>query len=64
MLKHTQAIRWLLPKNCVNVFDHFVGLALKGLIRTIVYDDVADFEIFGFTKKQDSKYVESETDFL
>ena len=28
MAKHTQAIRWL---NCLSVFDHFVGLALKGL---------------------------------
>ena len=23
---------WLLPTNCLSVFDHFVGLALKGLI--------------------------------
>ena len=23
--------RRLLPKNCLSVFDHFVGLALKGL---------------------------------
>ena len=28
MIKHTQAIRWL---NCLSVFDHFLGLALKGL---------------------------------
>ena len=27
MVKHTQAVRRLLP----SVFDHFVGLALKGL---------------------------------
>ena len=32
MVKHTQTIRWLLPTNCLIVFDHFVGLALKGLI--------------------------------
>ena len=31
MVKHTQTIRRLLPTNCLNVFDHFVGLALKGL---------------------------------
>ena len=35
MVKHTQAItqaiRRLLPTNCLNVFDHFWGLALKGL---------------------------------
>ena len=30
MVKHTQTIRWLLPINCLNVFDHFLGLALKG----------------------------------
>ena len=32
MAKHTQVIRQLLPKNCLSLFDHFVGLALKGLI--------------------------------
>ena len=31
MVKHTQTIRWLLPTNCLILFDHFVGLALKGL---------------------------------
>ena len=31
MVKHIQTIRRLLPKNCLSVFDHFVGLALKGL---------------------------------
>ena len=31
MVKHTQAIRRLLPKNCLIVFGHFVGLELKGL---------------------------------
>ena len=34
MVKHTQTIRRLLPPNCLSVFDHLVGLALKGLIRT------------------------------
>ena len=32
MVKHTQTIRRLLSTNCLSVFDHFVGLALKGLI--------------------------------
>ena len=32
MVKHTLTIRQLLPTNCLRVFDHFVGLALKGLI--------------------------------
>ena len=31
MVKHTQTIRGLLMTNCLSVFDHFVGLALKGL---------------------------------
>ena len=31
MVKHTQSIRRLLPTTCLSVFDHFVGLALKGL---------------------------------
>ena len=31
MVKHTQTIRRLLPINCLNVFDHFKGLALKRL---------------------------------
>ena len=31
MIKHTQTIRRLLPTNCLSVFDHFVGLGLKGL---------------------------------
>ena len=31
MVKHTQNIRRLLPTNCLSMFDHFKGLALKGL---------------------------------
>ena len=31
MVKHTQKIHRLLPANWLSVFDHFVGLALKGL---------------------------------
>ena len=31
MIKHTQTIRQQQPTNCLSVFDHFVGLALKGL---------------------------------
>ena len=32
MIKHTQTVRRLLPTNCLSVLDHFVMLALKGLI--------------------------------
>ena len=28
---NTRKLRWLLLTNCLNVFDHFVGLALKAL---------------------------------
>ena len=31
MVKHTQTIRREKPTNCFSVFDHLVGLALKGL---------------------------------
>ena len=31
MVKHTQAIRRQKLTHCLSVFDHFVGLALKGL---------------------------------
>ena len=31
LAKHTQTIRCQQPTNFVSVFDHFVGLALKGL---------------------------------
>ena len=39
MVKNTQTIRRLLPTNCLIVFDHFVGLALKGLsfVKIAVY---------------------------
>ena len=31
MVKYTQTICRLLPTNCLSLFDHFVGLTLKGL---------------------------------
>ena len=31
MVQHTHMIRRVVPTNCLSVFDHFVGLALKGL---------------------------------
>ena len=34
MVKHTQTIRWLLSTNCLSMFDHSVGLALKGITFT------------------------------
>ena len=32
MVKHTQTVHPQQPTNCLSVFDHFVGLALEGLI--------------------------------
>ena len=31
MAKHTQTIRHKQQRNCLSVFDHFLGVALKGL---------------------------------
>ena len=31
MVSHTQTVRWQQPTNCFSVFDHFMGLVLKGL---------------------------------
>ena len=33
MDKHTETICRQQPTNCLSVFDHFVELALKGLIK-------------------------------
>ena len=36
MVKHTQTIRWHEPTNCLSMFDHLMGLALKGLTLTFL----------------------------
>ena len=48
MVKHTQTVRRLTPRNCLSVFDHFVELELKGLtLEAISGDDpIGDFEEF------------------
>ena len=38
MVKHTQTIRPQKPTNCLSVFDHFAGLALKGLNSIVPFD--------------------------
>ena len=40
MIKHTQTIRGQKQTNCLSVFDHFVGLALKGLMLVLLSDGV------------------------
>ena len=42
MFKHTQRIRRQKQTNCLSVFDHFVELALKGLI--VVYKTMNCYE--------------------
>ena len=37
MAKHTQTIRWQKLRNCLSVFDHFVGLAPKGLTKSGIF---------------------------
>ena len=39
MVKHIQTIRRLLPTNFFSVFDHFVGLLLKGLKMKKAFDN-------------------------
>ena len=36
MFKHIQTIRQQKPTNCLSVFEHFVELALKGLIQVVL----------------------------
>ena len=36
MVKPTQRIRRVLPTNCLGVFNHFVGLANKGLNTSLL----------------------------
>ena len=40
MVKHTQKILRQQPTNCLRVFNHFVGLVVKGLIPISAYIDI------------------------
>ena len=64
MVKHTRTICRLLPTNYLKLFDHFVGLALKGLTlyyfcrRCFTFNDVLKqkqsmFESSGYLKQTD-----------
>ena len=47
MVRHAQTIRQLSLTNCFSVFDHFVGLATKGLSEVNGYDrDRCDMVIY------------------
>ena len=41
----------LLPANCLSVFDHFVGLVLKGFIRCLLFSTIKDS---GISKSEQS----------
>ena len=46
MFKYSKTIRRLLTTNCLSVFDHFVGLALKGLIYCAILENWKYFTHF------------------
>ena len=49
IVKHTQTTRQQQPTNCLGVFDHFVGLALKVLnynLNPFHNNDDADYELY------------------
>ena len=50
MVKHTQTICPQQPTNCFSVFDHFVGLALKGLKCNTVAKEVDVLQPFHVTR--------------
>ena len=41
---NTQTILWKQPTNCWNVFDHFVGLALKVLIFIFIFTELGPYQ--------------------
>ena len=45
MVKHTQTTRRQNPKNCLSVFDHFVGLAVKGLAALDINSFMAEHPV-------------------
>ena len=51
MVKHTQTICRLLPTNCVSVFDHFGGLALKErmLVIEVENETVSEYQFTNIT---------------
>ena len=51
MVKHTQTISRLLPRNCLDVLDHFGGLALKGLLSKsyVGHQEHESFDILTWT---------------
>ena len=55
MVKHTQTNRRQQPKNCLSVFDNFVGLTHKGLIQIVEKSDTLSI-CFVYCKSEDAVY--------
>ena len=51
MVKLTHTIHRLLPTNCLNVFDHFVGLVLKEIMLEIEVENekVSEYQYTNIT---------------
>ena len=45
MVRHTPTIRRQKPTNCLSVFDHVVGVALKGLTMPPVLGKITIFDL-------------------
>ena len=65
MVKHTQTIPRLFPRNCLSVFDHFVELALKGLNlfnnEREIYFTLCDKKFIGLVKNFKTFYFHDST---
>ena len=48
----TQKLHWLLPTKSLSVFEHFVELALKGLILKMLPEEYFQFEPRIFLRSQ------------
>ena len=59
MVKHTQTISLQQQTNCISLFDHFVGLVLKGLNIALHYRNSSISLNFGFELKSSKMYLKS-----
>ena len=57
MVKHCQTIRWFLPKNCLSVVDHFLGLVLKRVKLYKIWDRITKETVSLLKSFAFSKYI-------
>ena len=57
IVKHCQTIRWFLPKNCLSVVDHFLGLALKRVKLYKIWDRITKETVSLLKSFAFSKYI-------